>query len=98
MIVPRVRGRYSVVMDRQAGTLHAFDRPAYYQITLQGTIPLGWSERVEGMAVSRLCLQDGTSLAILTGSLPDQAALSGVLNALYELHLTIISVHKLPMP
>lgn len=98
MIVLRGLRRYSALMDGSAGTLYAFDGPAFYQITLQGAIPLGWAERVEGMTISRVCLQDGPPLAILTGALTDQAALSGVLNTVYELHLTIISVHKLPMP
>lgn len=51
---------------------------------------------MEGMAISRLTLDDGTILSILTGELTDQAALSGVLHTLYELHLPLISVIELP--
>jgi hypothetical protein len=35
-------------------------------------------------------------IATLIGSLRDQAALSGVLNELYELHLPVLNVERLP--
>jgi len=34
-------------------------------------------------------------VTILEGHLPDQAALSGVLNTLYEMHLPLLSVDNL---
>jgi hypothetical protein len=40
------------------------------------------------MAINRLTLDDGTIFTILTGALIDQAALSGVLNTLYEMQFT----------
>jgi hypothetical protein len=72
-----------------------FDGPAAYQITVLGTITSSWSERLEGMAINRLVLEDGTSYTILTGNLADQAALTGVLNTIYELHLPLVAVNKL---
>jgi hypothetical protein len=48
------------------------------------------------MAINRITLEDGTSLTILTGEVMDQAALTGVLNTLYDLHLPLIAVNKLP--
>ena len=73
-----------------------FDSPTAYQITVQGNIALEWSLRLEGMAINCLTLEDDTPLAILTGELTDQAALTGVLNTLYEMHLPLMAVTKLP--
>lgn len=73
-----------------------FDGPAAYQITVRGVIAPNWSERLEGMTISRLTLDDGAIFTILTGELTDQAALSGVLNTLYDLRLPLIAVNKLP--
>jgi hypothetical protein len=39
--------------------------------------------------------RDGQATTVLEGRLADQAALSGVLNTLYELHLPVISVECL---
>ncbi len=74
-----------------------FDGPAAYQITVRGLIAPAWSGRLEGMTINRLVLDDGTIFTVLTGELTDQAALSGVLNSLYELHLPLIAVNKLPL-
>ena len=74
-----------------------FDGPAAYQITVRGNISPAWSDRLEGMAINRLTLDDGTIFTVLTGQLTDQAALSGVLNSLYELHLSLVAVNKLPL-
>jgi hypothetical protein len=73
-----------------------FDDPAAYQITVQGTITPSWSERLEGMTVSRLSFEGGTAITILTGDLTDQAALTGVLNTIYELRLPLLAVNRLP--
>jgi hypothetical protein len=48
------------------------------------------------MTINRLVLDDGTTFTILTGELTDQSALSGVLNTLYDLQLTLVAVNKLP--
>jgi hypothetical protein len=82
-------------MNLPSGLDYIFDGPAVYQITVQGTIASGWSSRMEGMSISRIFLEDGTPLTILTGELADQAALTGVLNTIYEMHLPLIAVNKL---
>ena len=75
-----------------------FDRPAIYQISVQGRIDPDWSDRLAGMAL-RLTTEDGfLPVTTLDGELSDQAALLGVLNSLYELHLTILSVRCLSYP
>lgn len=91
----RVSIRYSVFMSAQS--IPDFDGPAAYQITVRGTISPEWSDRLEGMTINRLTLDDGTIFTILIGALIDQAALSGVLNTLYEMHFTLVTVNKLPL-
>lgn len=72
-----------------------FDNPATYQISVQGKIGFTWSDLLEGMTISRTSGEAGTLITTLEGELSDQAALAGVLNTLYELHLTVISVKRL---
>jgi hypothetical protein len=69
-----------------------FDRPATYQINVQGKVDPDWSDRLAGMKI-RLTTQEAyPPVTTLKGELSDQAALLGVLNSLYELHLPVLSV------
>ena len=68
-----------------------FVKPATYQICVKGSVPENWSDRLGGMVIT----QDRKAehpVATLHGQLLDQAALLGVLNALYSLHLPLVSV------
>ena len=67
-------------------------RPARYQILVQGALDERWSRRLGGLAISTLSTATGSSVTRLSGEVLDQAALFGVLNTLYELHLPLISV------
>ena len=69
-----------------------FDRPGTYQIRVKGRLDASWSDRLGGMEISASDQAEGTPEAILVGWRPDQAALCGVLNALYDLHLPLLSV------
>jgi hypothetical protein len=69
-----------------------FDNPAFYRIQVQGLIPENWSERLGGMSISQRKSETGERVSTLEGELEDQAALAGVLNSVYELHLPILSV------
>jgi hypothetical protein len=73
-----------------------FDRPATYQINVQGRIDPEWSDRMAGMKIRSSLEQKTPPITTLEGEVSDQAALLGVLNSLYELHLPIISVVLLP--
>jgi hypothetical protein len=83
-------------------TLHGiaipFDRPVTYQINVQGSIDPAWSDRMAGMKIRNSLEQTKPPITVLDGEVSDQAALLGVLNSLYELHLPIISVTILPYP
>jgi hypothetical protein len=73
----------------------AFDCPALYHIVVRGRIDPSWSDRLEGMAIHSILSTDGHPVTTLEGELTDQAALAGVLNSLYELHLSVFVVMRL---
>jgi hypothetical protein len=72
-----------------------FDRPAKYQISVQGWVDPTMSDLIGGMTIHINTEETSSLVAILKGELRDQTALAGVLNSLYELHLTVISVERM---
>lgn len=71
-----------------------FDSPATYRIGVQGRIPASWCDRLEGMVIMERSPEAGPSVTTLLGELADQAALVGVLNTLYDLHLPVLLVER----
>ena len=69
-----------------------FDVPATYRIRIKGYLDDSWSDRLGGMAIKVMEQAEDAPETILVGWLPDQAALCGVLNALYDLNLALLSV------
>jgi hypothetical protein len=61
---------------------------AYFEIRVKGHLSSQWSDWLEGLEVKLL---DNGEM-ILSGTIVDQAALMGVLNKLYRLNLTLLSV------
>jgi len=47
------------------------------------------------MAITAETTADKPSVTIMVGHLTDQAALSGILNTLYELHMPLLTVENL---
>jgi hypothetical protein len=72
-----------------------FDAPAPYRIRVQGHLDDSWSDRLGGMVLTRAFTANNQPMTILIGQLNDQAALSGVMNALYNEHLPVLSVELL---
>ncbi len=72
-----------------------FEGPASYRIRVHGHLDESWSDRLGGMVITRAFTEDKEPMTILIGHLKDQAALSGVMNALYGLHLSVLSVELL---
>ena len=62
--------------------------PEYYEIKIRGHLDPRWSDRFAGLKLTHL-EGDGT---LLSGLLPDQAALHGLLELVRDLNLTLISV------
>ncbi len=77
---------------KQKVSLPTMKTPAIYRIRVRGRLDAKWSERMEAMNITELRHSDTESETILVGRLADQAALSGVLNTLYEQHLVVLSV------
>ncbi len=71
------------------------ETPAIYCIRAQGHLNDIWADRLGGMTITAGTVADKPSVTILEGYLSDQAALLGVLNTLYELHLPLLSVEYL---
>jgi hypothetical protein len=63
-----------------------------YRIQVQGYLDNSWSDRLWGMRIAKSNRAGQVPVTTLVGRLRDQAALIGVLNILYELHLPILSV------
>ena len=78
------------------GKRYLFDKPGNYRIRVQGILNESWSERLGGLRITadRVDDQDGP-VTELFGKVRDQAALAGLLNSLYELHMTLLSVEYL---
>jgi len=68
---------------------------ATYQIIVQGAIDSSWTSRLASMNITERRSENGEVETLLVGRLADQAALSSVLNSLYELHLPVVSAECL---
>ena len=66
--------------------------PAIYRIRVRGRLDTNLADRLEDMHIENLAQSNGKVESVLEGSLLDQAALSGILNKLYDLHLPVMSV------
>ncbi len=62
----------------------------FFEIRVKGQLDESWSDWLEGLEVT--LLENGEM--ILSGHIGDQAALIGVLNKLYRLNLTLLSVNE----
>ncbi len=67
-----------------------YEASAAYQIRLKGNLDQKWSDWFDGFSIT--CQGDET---VLTGLVPDQAALHGILSKIYSLGLALISVNQL---
>jgi hypothetical protein len=68
------------------------DRPATYQIKVQGRLDRRWSDWFGGMTITVEREGGGPPITTLIGIVADQAALQGMLRALYTLGLPVCSV------
>ena len=81
--------------DKQPWKDLTFEAPASYRIRVQGHLDDSWTDRLGGMVITRAFTEEKQPMSILIGRLSDQAALSGVMNALYGLHMSVFSVERL---
>jgi hypothetical protein len=63
-----------------------------YEIKVQGVLDAAWSDLFPGMTLTIKEKNAHPPTTTLTGPVADQAALRGILNKLWDLNLTLISV------
>lgn len=69
--------------------------PEYYEIKVKGNLDQRWSEWFAGLTLTYL----DKDTTLLSGALPDQSALYGLLERMRDLNLTLISVNSVgPSP
>ena len=73
----------------------AFDRPRNYRIRVRGFLDESWSDRLGGLRITNISQKEKAPVAELVGQMRDQAELDGLLNTLYELHMTLLSIEYL---
>jgi hypothetical protein len=79
-------------MDVQLTKKVLFDHPAAYQIKVLGKIDPNWFDQLDSMTICVTKEEGRPSITTLSGEVSDQAALLGILNWLYELHLPLLLV------
>lgn len=67
-------------------------QPEGYQIKVQGRLTENWSDWFSGMTIVCESRSDGAPITTLTGAMADQSALRGLLDRVWDLNLTLISV------
>jgi hypothetical protein len=65
--------------------------PARYEVRVEGVLHGSWSEWFEGLQI-----QNQGADTVLSGVLPDQPALHGILDKVRDLGLSLIAVRRLP--
>ncbi len=66
------------------------DRPATYRIRVEGLLDPEWADWFNGLTIAH----EGHE-TLLVGKVVDQAALQGVINKLWDLGLTLLSLQRL---
>jgi hypothetical protein len=71
------------------------DMPATYRICVVGGVDSAYAERYWGMKLSLIEQTDEPQQTALVGEVADQAALVGIINALYNAGYTVVSVERM---
>ena len=75
-----------------------FQGPGAYRIRIMGRLEQHWLDVVGDVRSTTSTSTDGRTMTTLVGHFRDQAALLGLLNTLYDLHLTLVGVEYLHKP
>ena len=67
-------------------------QPIQCRITVRGRVAPHWSRWLEELQLSYRLSEDGDDVTDLCGTVPDQSALQGVLNRIWNLNLTVLSL------
>ena len=71
------------------------DMPTTYRIRILGVLESSWAQRLWGMKANRVESSGEQETTELVGEVIDQAALVGIINALYNSGHTVVSVERL---
>ena len=77
---------------------YPYDQPGVYAIHISGRLDTSWSDSLGGLTITyeeEKERQDGKPVTVLYGCLPDQAALFGIINTLYNLRYPLLLVRYL---
>ncbi len=70
-----------------------FSSPGCYRICVKGFVDESWSERLGGLHIDNQFYDKNLPVAVIEGMIKDQTEMIGILNSLYEMHLSLISVN-----
>ena len=70
-----------------------FEKPTIYHIRVKGHLDEHWSKRLGGLTVTPIEIGPKKTITHLSGQVADQATLFGVLLALYDMRLPLLSVY-----
>lgn len=68
-----------------------FSEPGIYQIEALGHLPKSFSDKVRGMQIIPKDTGADMKVFTLTGQVYDQMALAGILEALFDMHMVLLS-------
>jgi hypothetical protein len=68
--------------------------PGSYRILVSGQIADQFKDRLHGMNIVASSQEEGAVTTTIEGNVIDQAQLQGILTALYDMHLPILSVER----
>lgn len=78
------------VMPDERKQIHSSPDTTAYRIRIEGHLGPQWAEWFEGLSITPEA--DGNTL--LTGPLPDQAALHGLLKKVRDMGMTLVSINR----
>lgn len=76
----------------------SFSSEAYYKICVLGYIDASWSDRLGGMSIESVLGADKKNVTFLEGVVADQAELIGIVNSIYQMRLSLLSVSLVEYP
>ena len=78
-------------MPDERKQVHEPPHTTAYQICIEGHLGQQWADWFEGMSIT----PEASGNTLLTGTLPDQAALHGLLKKVRDLGMTLVSINRI---
>lgn len=76
--------------------LQSHENGGVYEIKIKGLLDEHWNQWFERMTLKRVINNDtGQECTLITGPIPDQPALHGLLAKIRDLNLTLLSVYRI---